>query len=172
MENLLLLQEKLNLAKNNSTELLSKLHHVEGRLIRIETKMKPIQITTDKYSTAQENIGRTLVEVEKTYEYFRIASEAKDVINNGISSSKSKAHNKDDIDSSNNHKIFFDALKKLTNAKKFFEEHTEIKSAASVLRTIESLLKVYFKIYFKHFLKLKCIFIRVVYLLVLKNLRD
>ena len=111
----------------NTSLMLSRLQRFEDRLSKIDNKMGPIQQTTESYSKAKENISSTLEEVSKTYEYFRIAGEVKTIINQGYKPSTQKQ--------------FFDALGRLTYAKKFFEDHREIKSAPTVLMTIETLLR-------------------------------
>lgn len=111
----------------NMTLMLSRLQRFEDRLSNIDRRMGPIQETTESYSKAKENISSTLEEVSKTYEYFRIAGEVKAIINQGYKPSTQKQ--------------FFDALGRLSYAKKFFEDHREIKSAPTVLMTIETLLR-------------------------------
>jgi hypothetical protein len=123
------LADSLEQAQRNTSRMLGKLRRFEDRLNLIDQRMRPIQITTEKYWAAKENIALTLVEVEKTYEYFRIAAETRAVVSGGLSLA-------------NNQTEFFDALSKLTLAKKFFETHREIKSSGSVLINIEQLLKV------------------------------
>lgn len=127
-DNLSSLQGLLEKGKSNTTRMLSHLQRFENHLNNIERKMRPIQNTTEKYSKAKKNINLTLIEVEKTYEYFRIAFEAKDVIAAGLNTS--------------NRGNFFEALSKLTLAQKFFKEHKEIKSSETVLTNINSLVKV------------------------------
>lgn len=121
------LADTLEVAQRNTSKMLGKLRRFEDRLNLIDQKMRPVQNTTEKYWAAKENIALTLVEVGKTYEYFRIAGETKGIISTGLNSQ--------------NQTEFFDALGKLTLAKKFFETHREIKSSGSVLINIEQLLK-------------------------------
>lgn len=80
------LKDALEGAQRNSSQMLSRLRRFESRLEVIDQKMIPIAQTTQKYSRAKENITLTLIEVEKTYEYFRITSDAKEIISLGWSS--------------------------------------------------------------------------------------
>lgn len=80
------------------------------------------------YMLAKKNIGLTLLEVEKTYEYFRVSKDVIDVIEAGLS-----AENQDE---------YLSAFMRLSNAKRFFETHKDIKSAASILANIETLYSV------------------------------
>jgi hypothetical protein len=114
-------------ARYNTTLMLSRLQRFEERLGSIDNKMRPIQITTENYSKAKGNISSTLEEVSKTYEYFRIAADVKVIINQGYKPATQKQ--------------FFDALGRLSQAKKFFEDHREIKSSMTVLMTIDTLLR-------------------------------
>lgn len=122
------LRASLAETKKNSSRMLSKLNKFETRLALIEDHMRPIQVTTEKYMKAKTNIGKTLEEVGKTYEYFRVANESQDVVDRGISSS--------------NHQEYFSSMTKLFEAKSFFENHREIKSSGSLLIGIKSILKV------------------------------
>jgi len=106
---------------------MTRLQRFEDRLAIIDRKMGPIQMTTENYSKAKENITQTLEEVGKTYEYFRIAGEVKAIIGQGYNHSRQKE--------------FFDALGRLSKAREFFQSHREMKSASTVLNTIETLLK-------------------------------
>ena len=89
--------------------------------------MKPIENTTETYTRAQHNITKTINEIEKTYEYFRYASDVEPVINQGMGSYP--------------HQPFFTSYKKLHDAKKFFEEHKrDIKSSSTALVYIDNLI--------------------------------
>lgn len=125
---LIRLKEALEGAQKNTAKMLAKLEKFEYRLTDLDDKMRPIQATTNNYTKAKDNISLTLVEVGKTYEYFRVANDVKDVVNAGL-------HVPDPTE-------FYNALEKLSNAKWFFESHKEIKSAASVSASVESLLNV------------------------------
>lgn len=122
---LMRLKDALEGAQKNTGKMLTKLERFERRLTDLDEKMKPIQNTTRHYTKAKENIGLTLLEIGKTTEYFRIAGEVKEVVNMGMSSETQEE--------------FFEALGKLSNAKRFFETHLEIRSAGSILSTIDSL---------------------------------
>ena len=126
---LTILKDSLEEAQKNTSHMLSRLKKFDNRLKIIDEKMRPIQQTTEKYSRTKENINLTLIEIEKTYEYFRIAGESKEIILSGLHVNT-------------NFKEFFDALGKLSLAKRFFEEHKEIKSSSTVLTGINGLLKV------------------------------
>lgn len=128
---LLALKDTLEIAQRNTAKMLSKLQRFEARLDAIDQKMRPVQVQTAKYWTAKENIQLTLQEVDKTFEYFRIAGETKPLITAGL-----QLPTKDQ---------YFIALSKLTAAKKFFENHREIKSSGSELVNIETLLKVIYQ---------------------------
>lgn len=121
------LKESISGCKYNTTLMLSRLQRFEDRLSSIDYRMSPITFATESYSKAKENISATLEEVSKTYDYFRIATEVKMVINAGYKPATQKQ--------------FFDALGRLSQAKKFFEEHREIKSGGTVLMTIDNLLR-------------------------------
>lgn len=89
--------------------------------------MKPIENTTETYTRAQHNITKTINEIEKTYEYFRYASDVEPVINQGMGSYP--------------HQPFFTSYKKLHAAKNFFEEHKrDIKSSSTALVYIDNLI--------------------------------
>lgn len=126
---LIRLKEALEGAQKNTSKMLAKLEKFEHRLTDLDDKMRPIQTTTKHYTRAKENINLTLLEVGKTYEYFRVASDVKETIGVGLNN---KAH----------HKEFFKSLERLSNAKIYFESHKEIKSSLTVLTTIDLLLNV------------------------------
>ena len=125
---LIRLKDALEGAQQNTSNMLSKLERFERRLGYLDDKMRPIQTTTKHYTKAKENISLTLIEVGKTYEYFRAATEVKDVVESGLNTDTQPE--------------FFDAFRKLSNAKSFFEMHSDIKSASSVLGTLDGLFKV------------------------------
>ena len=125
---LMRLKDALEGAQKNTSKMLNRLERFESRLTDLDEKMRPIQTTTKHYTKAKENISLTLIEVGKTYEYFRIANEVKDAVSNGLTPETQED--------------FFEALNKLSNAKHFFESHVEIKSSATVLATIDGLLGV------------------------------
>jgi hypothetical protein len=89
--------------------------------------MRPIQTATESLSRAKQNITLAVIEIEKTHEYFRISSSCQDIISGGIKSG--------------NYEDFFDAMDRLSNARKFFVSHREIKSSGSAIINIDSLLK-------------------------------
>ncbi len=121
----------LNSQKNTAT-MLANINSFDHRLSAIESEMQPLQNTTAMYSRAKENIGLTLLEVEKTYEYFRIKTAVEGVIAGGLN-----------MQNIAKQKEFFNAISRLTEAKRFFEAHKrEIKSSASELDPIEKLLTV------------------------------
>jgi DNA repair ATPase RecN len=125
---LMRLKDALEGAQKNTAKMLNKLERFENRLTDLDEKMKPIQTTTKHYTRAKENISLTLAEVHKTNEYFKIPSEVKEIVNMGFTPETQEE--------------FFEALGKLSNAKRFFEAHPEIKSSASMLTTIDGLLAV------------------------------
>ncbi len=125
---LIRLKEALEGAQKNTSKMLIKLDKFEHRLTDLDDKMRPIQTTTKHYTRAKENISLTLLEVGKTYEYFRVANEVKEIIAVGLIA--------------NTQKEFYQALERLSNAKWFFENHKEIKSSNAVLSNIEQLLNV------------------------------
>ena len=89
--------------------------------------MRPIQDATEHLSRAKRNITLAVVEIERTHEYFRISSMCYDVINAGI---KSRSYTE-----------FFDAMERLSSARKFFIAHREIKSSGTAIMNIDQLLK-------------------------------
>lgn len=118
-----------------NSKILSKLERFEDRLAIVDTKMRPIQDTTNTYSRAKSNIKDTITEVEKTYEFFRIANEVDAIISHGYGEFP--------------HLQFFDAIVRLNNAKRFFENNRrEIKSSNTALVHIENLLNVRFYYHF------------------------
>lgn len=123
---LLRLKDALEGAQKNTQRMINKLDRFERRLGDLDEKMQPIQESTEHYTRAKENISLTLVEVNKTYEYFRVAATVKEVIIKGITPATQKE--------------YYDALVKLSYAKQFFESHREIKSSTSVLASIDDLL--------------------------------
>lgn len=126
------LRESLEKAQRNTSTMLTKIQRFEDRLSSIEEEMLPIQNTTATYSRAKENIGLTLSEVEKTYEYFRIATTVDSVVASGFN-----------LQDSQKQKEYFQAVARLTEARTFFETHKrEIKSSGSALEQIGNLLKV------------------------------
>eukprot|EP00981_Chlorochromonas_danica_P016195 scaffold16024_cov258-Ochromonas_danica.AAC.5 len=123
---LLHLKDALEGAQKNTHRMIGKLEKFECRLSDLDKKMQPIQQGTARYTRAKDNISATLTEVNKTYEYFRVAAEVKEVINKGINP--------------NHPNDYFEALVKLSYAKQFFESHREIKSSVTVLASIDDLL--------------------------------
>jgi len=125
---LIRLKDALEGAQKNTSKMLMKLEKFDTKLTTLEEKMQPLQVSTSHYTRAKENIALTLVEVNKTYEYFRVANDVKDIINNGLND--------------NTQGLYFNALSRLSHAKNFFESHLEIKSATTALASIDILQKV------------------------------
>ena len=124
---LLLLKESLSEAKSSTKKMLSKLERFERRLGNLDSKISRIQVTTENYSRARENIGLVLSEVHKTSEYFKVAKEVEPAIKAKFS----------------NPKLFFTGIDRLAHAKAFFNEHEKsIKASGQALKSIDSLLKV------------------------------
>jgi len=82
------LKDALESAQKNTHRMIHKLEGFETRLIELDRKMRPVQEETQRYTAAKDNISKTLMEVGKTYEYFRVASEVKDVINCGFAANQ------------------------------------------------------------------------------------
>lgn len=120
------LKEALEGAQKNTRKMLNRLERFERKLSDLDEKMRPVQVTTRRFTKAKDNISLTLTEVGKTYEFFRVATEVKELISLGYAKS--------------DHREFLEAYLKLSSAKCFFETHKEIKSASSVLGNVESLL--------------------------------
>jgi len=125
---LMRLKDALEGAQMNTSKMLHRLERFEKRLSELDDKMRPIQNTTKHYTKAKENISLTLVEVGKTYEYFRIANEVKEVVHGGLTSETQEK--------------YFEALTRLSSAKHFFDTHQDIKSSDTALANIEELLAV------------------------------
>jgi DNA repair exonuclease SbcCD ATPase subunit len=126
------LKSTLEKAQRNTQNMLTKINRFDERLAAIDEEMQPIQVTTAMYTKAKENIGRTLEEVENTYEYFRVAQQVSGTISSGIN-----------LQNDTKQKEFKAAFIRLSEAKRFFEEHRkDIKSSGSALEQIEELLKV------------------------------
>ena len=121
-EGLQRLRKALVKCSSNTDLMVHKLNSFDSRLDTMENKLKPLQQDTEKLILAKENISNTLLEVGKTYEYFRVASEVKDLVYAPYSKDKEK-----DI---------FAALDNLSKAKQFFEDHREMRSASALLHTI------------------------------------
>ena len=68
---LIRLKDALEGAQKNTSKMLIKLEKFDTKLTTLEEKMQPLQVSTSHYTRAKENIALTLVEVNKTYEYFR-----------------------------------------------------------------------------------------------------
>lgn len=120
------LRSALSGATRNTEIMLTKLSKFESHLETMESELKPLQESTASLITAKERISATLVEVGKTHKYFRVASEVK--------STAYQPYSKD------REGEIFDAIDSLSNAKTFFENHREIRSAGSVLMQINQLL--------------------------------
>lgn len=75
---------------------------------------------------ARQNIGDTLVEIEKTYEYFRISGDLEHVISRGIK---------------DNQTDFFEAVDRLSVAQDFFLNQRNMKSTMNALASIDALIK-------------------------------
>ena len=130
MDPLVKLKGALDEAQTNSKRMLTKLQRFEDRLGSLEQKMKPIQISTATYTLAKTNVESTLKQAEKTYEYFRVASEVENDINSGLN-----------INDNNKSKDFYLSITRLTKAKEFFETNRkDIKSAGSALTRIDTVL--------------------------------
>ena len=125
---LMRLKDALEGAQRNTSKMLSRLERFENRLTDLDEKMRPIQTTTKHYTKAKENISLTLAEIGKTSEYFRIAAEVKDIVNGGLNPDTQEE--------------YFEALGRLSNAKRYFETHHEIKASVTILATIDGLLSV------------------------------
>jgi hypothetical protein len=127
---LITLKDAIEGAKKNTDRMIQKLNQFENRLSVLDQNMNDIQQTTSRYIKSKDNITLTLREVEKTYEYFRVANEVKEIISNGLTVL--------------NQKDYLEAFMKLSMAKSFFETHREIKSSSTVLINIEGLITVSF----------------------------
>lgn len=125
---LMRLKEALEGAQRNTSKMLNRLERFEHRLTDLDEKMRPIQTTTKHYTKAKENISLTLAEIGKTSEYFRIAADVKDIVQAGLSPDTQEE--------------YFEALGRLSNAKRYFETHHEIKASVTILSTIDGLLSV------------------------------
>jgi len=126
LHHLIRLKDALEGAQKNTEKILSRLQRFESHLTDLDDRLRPIEESTEGYIIAKQNISNTLLEVGKTFEYFKIATEVKDVISCGLSADTQRA--------------YFEALGRLSNAKKFFESHREIKSSGTVLSTIDTYL--------------------------------
>jgi len=123
---LMRLKDALEGAQSNTSKMLQRLERFENRLTELDEKMRPIQVATKHYTRAKENISLTLVEVGKTYEYFRVANEVREVIKAGLHTESQEE--------------FFAALNRLLGAKRFFQTHLEIKSSSQALASTNELL--------------------------------
>ena len=106
---LLRLKEALEGAQKNTHKILSKLDKFEKKLSDLDDTFRPTQDCTIRYTTAKENINLTLHEVEKTNEYFRVANEVKESIEQGYSNQPQRQRE------------YLDALVKLSQAKLFLK---------------------------------------------------
>ena len=101
------LKETLDAAQKNTNAMMSTLQNFESKLHDVEIAMQPIhevqklsfsapqlcfnfyQKKTIPLSNAKQTIGETLLEIERTYENFRIAGDLEPVINRGARDSPS-----------------------------------------------------------------------------------
>lgn len=125
---LMTLKDALEGATKNTDRMIYKLNQFETRLSILDQNMSEIQSSTEIYIKAKENISLTLTEMDKTYDYFRVANEVKEIISQDLTTS--------------NQKEYLNAFIKLSQAKNFFETHREIKSSSSVLINIGELITV------------------------------
>jgi hypothetical protein len=88
--------------------------------------MVPIHEKTVPLMRARQNIGDTLLEIEKTHEYFRICSDLEPIISKGIK---------------DNQTDFFGALDRLSVAQEFFTHQRNMKSTMHALASIDALIK-------------------------------
>eukprot|EP01040_Poterioochromonas_malhamensis_P008354 gene8354-9038_t len=123
---LMTLKDALEGATKNTDRMIYKLNQFETRLSILDQNMSEIQSSTEIYIKAKENISLTLTEMDKTYDYFRVANEVKEIISQDLTTS--------------NQKEYLNAFIKLSQAKNFFETHREIKSSSSVLINIGELI--------------------------------
>lgn len=142
---LIRLKEAIEGAQKNSTRMVTKLEKFEKKLEELDVRMRPIQLTTERYTKAKEKIAATLQEVNKTYEFFRVAADVKEVISQGyissqlVTSGNAIATAQQQIQ---HKKDYLEAVVRLASAKSFFQTHKEIKSASSVLMSVDGLLTV------------------------------
>eukprot|EP01031_Cornospumella_fuschlensis_P040306 gene40306-49114_t len=87
---LMRLKDALEGAQKNTKKMITKLEKFEKRLDDLDRHMEPIQESTKQYSLAKDNITAILTEVNKTYEFFRVANDVKDVIGQGITTANQK----------------------------------------------------------------------------------
>lgn len=126
--NLSRLKASLSQSQSNTTKMMSRLHRFQDRLQSLDVSMRPVESQTARYTTARENIAATLIEVEKTYEYFRIAGDMEETVMAGLGPPP--------------HTYFFEAVTQLSSAKEFFIQHkSTIKSAHTALNSVETLLQ-------------------------------
>ncbi len=135
-----------------------KLQDFENRLLSLDEKMGPIQENTSQLSMAKSNISLTFIEIEKTHDYFRLASELGHIINRGMTDNPiiffdvciSLCVNVWSISlnhmCNNRHALYclvlHQAVERIIVAKAYFSQHRGMKSSLTALTTIEALLKV------------------------------
>jgi hypothetical protein len=120
------LKDALAEAQSGTAAMAARLQSLEARLSSVDTLMRPIHDSTLPLTRAKQNIGLTLQEIEKTYEYFKIAAELEGVIAAGVRGNPPE---------------FFEAVERLNTAQEFFNHQGYMRSTASALATIESLMK-------------------------------
>lgn len=121
------LKDSLEEAQQNTQTMLWRLQHFEQRLGVLDEKIRPIQRTTTTLSNAKRNIMLTSLEIEKTNEYFKLANENSIVIANGFKQESVEQ--------------FFEAIERITEAKRFFDDHREMKSAHAAMINIDNMIK-------------------------------
>ena len=120
------LRNTLREGTENTGLMIRKLQTFEQDLDTVEMDLRPLEESTRDYIVAKDNISKTLLEFGKTYEYFRIAADVKHIADRPYSKEKSRE--------------MFDALDRLSKAKDFFQKHNEMRSATSLLESVENTL--------------------------------
>jgi hypothetical protein len=95
----------------------------------IETKALSIHENTGPMARARKTISLALIEVEKTYEHFRVPEEVRRDLNNASTGAEFD---------------FLDAIERMLIARSFFKEHLEIKSSAGMISRIDDTNHVIF----------------------------
>jgi hypothetical protein len=125
------LKANLENGKRNTSRMLLKIENFESKLTDLDLEMSEFQKKTYSYTKAKENIGLTLIEIEKTSEFYRVADVVEPIIDRGLN-----------LDN-DTHKDFFECITRLINAKRYFQERGQkLKNTETVMNSIEKVLQV------------------------------
>ena len=112
----------------------AKIRSLNSKMARMSNEISDLHENTSEAAKARKNISLALIEIEKTYEHFRVPEEVRRDLNN-ISSTTTSSSSSKRFD-------YLDAMEQIIIARAFFEEHKEIRSSASVIERIDSTVSI------------------------------